>query len=72
MKTNMKNITVQVGGMFIVIGLVLFLAGTSLLPGSWIGLILGMGLIVGVAFRAVQEERTCAPSCPVMTPTCPR
>ena len=25
---------------------------------KWIGLILGMGLIVGVAFRAVGEERT--------------
>ena len=37
---------------------ILFLAGTSLLLGSWIGLVLGMGLIVGVAFRAVQEERT--------------
>jgi protein-S-isoprenylcysteine O-methyltransferase Ste14 len=41
MKTNLTNLTVQVAGMFAIIGLVM-----------------RMLLVVGVAFRAVQEERT--------------
>src|SRR5262245_59868600 len=36
----------------------LFIIGTSLLLGSWYGLGLGLLLIVAVALRAVQEERT--------------
>ena len=37
--------------------LIIFMAGTSLLLGSWYGLLLGPTLVVGVAFRALQEER---------------
>ena len=37
---------------------ILFLVGTALLLGSWIGVFMGLILVVGVAFRAVQEERT--------------
>ena len=37
---------------------ILFLTGTSLLLGSWIGLLMEMGIALGIAFRAVQEERT--------------
>jgi protein-S-isoprenylcysteine O-methyltransferase Ste14 len=37
---------------------ILFLTGTSLLLGSWIGLLMEMILVLGIAFRAVQEERT--------------
>jgi protein-S-isoprenylcysteine O-methyltransferase Ste14 len=36
----------------------LFLVSTTLLLGSWYGLILGLLLFVGIALRAVQEERT--------------
>ena len=36
----------------------IFLAGTALLLGSWVGLIMAVILVVGIAFRAVQEERT--------------
>ncbi len=36
----------------------LFLISTTLLLGSWYGLILGLFLFVGIALRAVQEERT--------------
>jgi protein-S-isoprenylcysteine O-methyltransferase Ste14 len=36
----------------------IFLVGTAILLGSWIGVVMGLILIVGVAFRAVQEERT--------------
>jgi len=36
----------------------LFLVSTTLLLGSWYGFILGLLLFVGVALRAVQEERT--------------
>ncbi len=32
--------------------------GTSLLLGSWYGLLLGLILVVGIALRAVLEERT--------------
>jgi protein-S-isoprenylcysteine O-methyltransferase Ste14 len=38
--------------------LILFVIGTTLLLGSWYGLILGLLLVVGTAVRAVQEERT--------------
>jgi protein-S-isoprenylcysteine O-methyltransferase Ste14 len=34
-----------------------FTAGTALLLGSWYGLLLGLILIVGIAYRAVREER---------------
>ncbi len=34
-----------------------FVVGTSLLLGSWYGLLMGLILVVGVAFRAVKEER---------------
>jgi protein-S-isoprenylcysteine O-methyltransferase Ste14 len=37
---------------------ILFFIGTTLLLGSWYGLILGLILVVAVAVRAVQEERT--------------
>jgi len=37
---------------------IIFLIGTSLLLGSWYGLFLVLLLVVGIAFRAVQEERT--------------
>jgi protein-S-isoprenylcysteine O-methyltransferase Ste14 len=37
---------------------IIFLVGTTLLLGSWYGLIPALVLIVGIAFRAVQEERT--------------
>ena len=33
-----------------------FAAGTALLLGSWYGLLMGLIFIVGLAFRAVQEE----------------
>jgi protein-S-isoprenylcysteine O-methyltransferase Ste14 len=36
----------------------IFLVGTTLLLGSWYGLFLGLILVVGIALRAVQEERT--------------
>lgn len=36
----------------------IFFVGTSLLLGSWYGLLLVLILVVGIAFRAVQEERT--------------
>jgi protein-S-isoprenylcysteine O-methyltransferase Ste14 len=35
-----------------------FITGTSLLLGSWWGLLVGLALMVLVAARAVQEERT--------------
>ena len=37
---------------------ILFLTGTSLLLGSWIGLLMEFFLVLGIAFRAVQEEHT--------------
>lgn len=37
---------------------IVFIIGTTLMLGSWYGLLLGFILIVGVALRAVQEERT--------------
>ncbi len=37
-------------------GFVLFLVGTSLLLGSWYGLLLGIALVLVVARRAVMEE----------------
>ncbi len=33
-----------------------FVIGTSLLLGSWYGLIMGLALVIGIAFRAVKEE----------------
>jgi protein-S-isoprenylcysteine O-methyltransferase Ste14 len=36
---------------------IIFLVGTTLLLGSWYGLLVGLIILVGVAFRAVQEER---------------
>lgn len=36
---------------------IVFIVGTTLLLGSWYGLFLGLVLVVGIAFRAVQEER---------------
>jgi protein-S-isoprenylcysteine O-methyltransferase Ste14 len=38
-------------------GVIPFIAGTALLLGSWYGLLLGLILIVGIAYRAVKEER---------------
>lgn len=35
-----------------------FIAGTSLLLGSWWGLLVGLAVVLLVAARAVQEERT--------------
>ena len=37
---------------------IIFLVGTTLLLGSWYGLILGLIIAVAIAVRAVQEERT--------------
>jgi protein-S-isoprenylcysteine O-methyltransferase Ste14 len=34
-----------------------FAAGTALLLGSWYGLLLGLMFLLGLAFRAVREER---------------
>ena len=34
-----------------------FTVGTTLLLGSWYGLLMGLIFIAGIAFRAVQEER---------------
>ncbi len=34
-----------------------FAAGISLLLGSWYGLLMALIFVVGLAFRAVQEER---------------
>ena len=36
---------------------IIFMVGTTLLLGSWYGLLFGPILVVGIAFRAVQEER---------------
>jgi protein-S-isoprenylcysteine O-methyltransferase Ste14 len=37
---------------------VVFLVGTTLLLGSWYGLALALMIVVAIAVRAVQEERT--------------
>jgi protein-S-isoprenylcysteine O-methyltransferase Ste14 len=37
---------------------IVFLVGTTLLLGSWYGMILGLIIVVAIAFRAIQEERT--------------
>ena len=37
---------------------IILLAGTTLLLGSWYGLVLVLALAVAIAIRAVQEERT--------------
>lgn len=37
---------------------IVFLTGSTLLMGSWYGLLAALLLIVGIAFRAVREERT--------------
>ncbi len=34
-----------------------FVVGTTLLLGSWYGLLMGLFLVVVIALRAVQEER---------------
>jgi protein-S-isoprenylcysteine O-methyltransferase Ste14 len=36
---------------------IVFIVGTTLLLGAWYGLLVGSVLVVGIAFRAVQEER---------------
>lgn len=36
----------------------IYLVGTCLLLGSWYGLLLALVIAIGIAFRAVQEERT--------------
>jgi protein-S-isoprenylcysteine O-methyltransferase Ste14 len=38
-------------------GVIPFVVGTTLLLGSWYGLLTGLILVVGVAFRAVKEGR---------------
>jgi protein-S-isoprenylcysteine O-methyltransferase Ste14 len=38
--------------------IIVFIVGTTLLLGSWYGLVLGLILIIAIALRAVQEERT--------------
>jgi protein-S-isoprenylcysteine O-methyltransferase Ste14 len=43
---------------------ILFLTGTTLLLGSWFGLIMALGLVVGIAVRALQEERALAAELP--------
>jgi len=37
---------------------IMFLVGTTLLLGSWYGLVVGLMLVVAIAVRALQEERT--------------
>jgi len=37
---------------------IVFIVGTTLLLGSWYGLLVGLVLAVGIAIRAVGEERT--------------
>lgn len=37
---------------------IIFLIGTTLLLGSWYGLVVALILVLGIAARAVQEERT--------------
>ncbi len=37
---------------------IIFLVGTTLLLGSWYGLVVGLMLVVAIAVRALQEERT--------------
>ena len=37
---------------------VIFIIGTSLLLGSWYGLIVSPGIVIAIAWRAVQEEQT--------------
>jgi protein-S-isoprenylcysteine O-methyltransferase Ste14 len=37
---------------------IIFMIGTTLVLGSWYGLVLELILIIVIAFRAVQEERT--------------
>ncbi len=39
-------------------GALVYLVGSSLLLGSWYGLLVALLLVIGIAFRAVQEERT--------------
>jgi protein-S-isoprenylcysteine O-methyltransferase Ste14 len=34
-----------------------FMVGTTFLLGSWYGLLMGLIFVIGIAFRAVQEER---------------
>ncbi len=36
---------------------IIFIVGTTLFLGSWYGLLMGLIFIVGIGFRAVQEER---------------
>lgn len=36
---------------------IIFFIGTTLLLGSWYGLLMGLIIAVGIGFRAVQEER---------------
>jgi protein-S-isoprenylcysteine O-methyltransferase Ste14 len=36
---------------------IIFMAGTSLLLGSWYGLLMGLFFVVGITFRALREER---------------
>ena len=36
---------------------IIFLVGSSLMLGSWFGLLVQLVLVVGLAFRAVKEER---------------
>lgn len=36
---------------------IIFMAGTALMLGSWYGLLMGLIAIIGIAFRAVHEER---------------
>ena len=37
---------------------IIYLTGTALLLGSWFGLIFASAIVLAIAFRAVQEERT--------------
>ena len=41
-----------------------FFSGTALLHGSWLGLLGALPLTLGIAFRAVQEEKTLASELP--------
>jgi len=43
---------------------IIFMAGTTLLLGSWYGLLLGVVIVAGMAVRAVKEERTLRTSLP--------
>jgi len=43
---------------------IIYMAGTALMLGSWYGLLMGLIFVIGIAFRAVQEERVLSAELP--------